>query len=207
MRNIRLTAIFLVSVLIWGCATVGIEKTAYNTIQKEGNVEIREYQPYIVAETTVKSDFKESGNIAFRRLFAYISGENRSKEKIPMTAPVNQQPRSEKIAMTAPVNQQPAGDKFVVSFVMPAKYTMDTIPEPTNDTITIRQIPKHTVAAIRYSGSWSKEKYDKHEKALYEFIAQNDLTATAEPVFARYDPPFQLPFMRRNEVLIEIEDK
>ncbi|MFZ9024771.1 MAG: SOUL family heme-binding protein, partial [Anaerohalosphaeraceae bacterium] len=81
------------------CATVGIEKVQYDVVKKSNAIEVRQYKPYLVAETLVDSDFKEAGNAAFRRLFNYISGDNQAKESIAMTAPVNQQSQSEKIAM------------------------------------------------------------------------------------------------------------
>lgn len=187
------------------CATVGIEKSKYTAIEKEGKFEIRQYQSQIVAETIVDADFDESGNIAFRRLFKYISGNNRKKESIAMTAPVNQETASEKIAMTAPVNQQKSQDKYSVSFLMPAKYTMKTVPEPLDPTVTIKEIPARKMAAIRYSGTWSRKRYEEKRNLLEDFIRRHGLKITGEDIFARYDPPFQLWFLRRNEVLFPIE--
>ena len=146
--------------LLCSCVTVGIEKAKYEVIEKEGKFEVRQYQPQIIAETIVESDFDEAGNLAFRRLFDYISGENRKRESIAMTAPVNQKTGPEKIAMTAPVNQQELEGKYSVSFLMPSKYTMETLPEPLDSNVGLRQIPARKIAAIRYSGSWSRKKYE-----------------------------------------------
>jgi len=195
----------LLSCFLCSCATVGIEKAKYEIIQKEGKFEIRQYQSQIVAEIVVESDFTEAGNIAFGRLFNYISGNNRKKETIAMTAPVNQKLRSEKIAMTAPVNQQQSEGKYVVSFVMPSKYTMESLPDPLDSDIKLVQITARKMAAIRYSGSWSQKKYDAQKSLLEDFIKQKGLTATGADIFARYDPPFQLPFLRRIEVLIPVD--
>jgi len=192
-------------VLFVSCATVGIEKVQYAVLEKDRGIEVREYKPYLVAETLVNSDFKEAGNVAFRRLFNYISGANQSKESIAMTAPVNQQSASEKIAMTAPVTQQAAGDKFAVSFVMPAKYTLETIPQPTDPAVVVKEVPGYKAAVIRYSGTWSQKRYEAKKTALEAFIKDNGLTAAGEPIWARYDPPFQLWFLRRNEVVIPID--
>ncbi|MHC4855079.1 MAG: SOUL family heme-binding protein [Planctomycetota bacterium] len=192
-------------ILFVSCATVGIEKVQYAVLEKDRAIEVRDYKAYLVAETRVDSDFKDAGNVAFRRLFNYISGANRSSEKIAMTAPVNQQPQSEKIAMTAPVTQQSAGDKYAVSFVMPAEYTPDTIPQPTDPSVVIKEIPGYKAAVIRYSGTWSQKRYQAKKAALEAFIKDNGLTAAGEPIWARYDPPFQLWFLRRNEVVIPIE--
>ena len=194
-----------VSVVFTSCVTVGIEKVQYTVLEKDGHFEIRQYKPYLVAQTQVDSDFKEAGNVAFRRLFNYISGSNRSAEKIAMTAPVNQQTASEKIAMTAPVIQQPAGDSYVISFVMPAEYTLDTIPKPTDENVVIKEVPGYKAAAIRYSGTWSQKRYEAKKAALDAFIKENDLTAIGEPIWARYDPPFQPWFLRRNEVVVPVD--
>lgn len=187
------------------CATVGIEKAKYTIIEKDGKFEIRQYQPHIIAETVVEAGFDNAGNIAFRRLFDYISGRNRSKESIAMTAPVNQISSSEKIAMTAPVNQQKSEDKWAISFLIPSKYTMETLPQPLDPNVTLREIPPRKMAAIRYSGTWSKKRYDAKKSLLEQFINNKGLQMTGEAVFARYDPPFQLWFLRRNEVLIPVE--
>ncbi len=191
--------------LLCSCATVGIERPKYEVLEKEGKFEIRQYPPQIVAETVVESDFDGAGNVAFRRLFDYISGGNRTKESIKMTAPVNQKANSEKIAMTAPVNQQEAGDKYSVSFLMPSKYTMETLPEPLDEEVKIRTIPARRMAAVRYSGSWSRKRYELHRTMLEDFIQQKDLQIIGEDIFARYDPPFQLWFLRRNEVLFPVK--
>ena len=195
----------ILPIFLCSCATVGIEKSKYAIIEKEGKLEIRQYQSQIVAETIVDADFDKSGNIAFRRLFKYISGNNRKKESIAMTAPVNQETASEKIAMTAPVNQQKSQDKYLVSFLMPAKYTMKTVPEPLDPTVTIKEIPARKMAVIRYSGTWSRKRYEEKRNLLEDFIRRHGLKITGEDIFARYDPPFQLWFLRRNEVLFPIE--
>ena len=187
------------------CSIVGIEKVQYSVQEKEGRFEVREYQPYLVVETRVDSDFKDAGNLAFRRLFNYISGKNQTKESIAMTAPVNQQSASEKIAMTAPVTQQAAGDKFAVSFVMPSKYTLETLPQPTDEAVTVKEVPGYKAAVIRYSGTWSPKRYEAKKVALETYMKENNLTAAGEPIWARYDPPFQLWLLRRNEVVIPIE--
>jgi hypothetical protein len=184
---------------------VGIEKAKYKVIEKEGKFEIRRYSPQIVAETVVDADFDDAGNIAFRRLFDYISGNNRKKESISMTAPVNQKTRSEKISMTAPVNQYQSKGRFIVSFVMPSKYTIESLPEPLDTNVVLRGVPSCTLAVLRYSGTWSKKRYETNKQRLEEIIRNKNLKITGEAIFARYDPPFQLSFLRRNEVLIPVE--
>ncbi len=206
VKTILYVLVLISPICLCSCATVGIEKAKYEVIEKEGKFEIRQYQPQIVAETIVESDFDEAGNIAFRRLFNYISGNNRKKESIAMTAPVNQETGSgRKIAMTAPVNQRKSEDRYVVSFLMPLKYTMKTLPEPLDPEVVLREVPARKMAALRYSGTWSKKRYEANKSRLEEFIQSKGLRIAGEAVFARYDPPFQLSFLRRNEVLIPVE--
>lgn len=193
------------SIYLVGCGTVGIEKSKYSVLERQGRFELRLYEPSIVAETIVESDFADAGNVAFRRLYNYISGENRTRESIAMTAPVGQEARSEKIPMTAPVGQERLGGKWIVSFLMPSKHTMQTLPEPLDPAVTLREIPARKMASVKYSGSWSQKRYEEHRDRLEEFIENKKWTIVGEPLFARYDPPFQLPFFRRNEVLIPVE--
>jgi hypothetical protein len=199
--------LFFLCCMLCSCSAedkkVGIEKAAYTVIDEKGQCQLRLYEPYIAAETVVDSDFDNAGNIAFGRLFKYISGNNRKKESISMTAPVNQQ--SEKIAMTAPVNQEKSQGKYAVSFIMPSKYTMESLPEPLDANVILRQIPARKIAAIRYSGTWSQKRYIEHKTILQEYIKAKGLTITGPDIFARYNPPFQLWFLRRNEVWIPVE--
>jgi hypothetical protein len=197
--------LLLTPLLLCSCATVGIETAKYDVIEKDGNFEIRQYRPQIVAETIVEADFDTAGNIAFRRLFNYISGQNRKKASIDMTAPVNQNVVSEKIKMTSPVNLEKAQDNYVISFLMPSKYSMETLPEPMDSRITLREIPARKIAALRYSGSWSRDRYLSQKALLEEIIQKKELNIVGKDIFARYDPPFHLWFLRRNEVLIPID--
>ncbi len=205
------TATLFSLILSCSCASsdgndmVGIKKAKYRVLEKNGRFEVRLYEPCIIAETVVASDFSDAGNTAFRRLYDYISGKNRHKESIAMTAPVSQEVDSEKIAMTAPVSQERSGDTWLVSFLMPAKYTMQTLPEPLDPAVRLREIPARKMAAVRYSGTWSKKRYEEHRARLEQFIRDKGMEIAGEAIFARYDPPFQLPFLRRNEALIPLE--
>ena len=181
-----------------------VEEAEYSVLKKDGVMEMRAYAASIVAETTVDVDFEDAGNRAFRKLFRYIDGENVAQQEIAMTAPVSQALASEKIAMTAPVAQRPTGGGWVVSFMMPASYTMDTIPRPSDPSVRLRAVPAYRAAVIRYSGFWSEEGYQEHLQELRSWIAVQGLEAAGDPVWARYDPPFKPWFMRRNEILIPV---
>ncbi len=182
------------------------EEAAYDVVVADDQLEVREYAPQIVAEVIVNDDFEGAGNQAFRKLFKYISGFNTASQDIAMTAPVSQQQRSEKIAMTAPVGQRPAGEGWAVSFMMPAKYTLDTIPMPGDPSVKIRAIPAHRMAAIRFSGRWTTKNYEKHLAELMTWVEVRGLEVSGEPVWARYNAPFVPWFMRRNEILMPVVD-
>ena len=181
------------------------EEAKYTVIMKEGNYELRQYESHIVAETTVDGDFDKAGNDGFRRLFKYISGENQKKQSIAMTTPVSQETGSEKIAMTAPVSQEQTGGQWRIAFVMPSEYTLDTLPQPADPKVSLRQVPSRRMAAITYSGSWSRERYEKHRALLEAFVQKKKLQPIGAPVLARYNSPFTLWFLRRNEVLVPVQ--
>lgn len=183
---------------------MAVEEAKYTVVAKQDNLEIREYAPSIVAEVVVNGDFEDASGAAFRTLFNYISGSNTAQSKIAMTALVTQKPESEKIAMTSPVGQQESGQGWAVSFMMPAIFTMDTIPVPSDPTVVLREIPAHRAVAIRYSGVWSEKSYQKHLSLLQNWMASENLEAAGKPVWARYNAPFTPWFMRRNEILIPL---
>jgi effector-binding domain-containing protein len=169
-----------------------VETTRYEETGRIGEIEIREYPELVLATVTGLSD-----NSAFGILFNYISGRNRKQKKIPMTAPVI---TSEKIEMTAPVISDP--NSF--SFVMPLKYKLEDIPEPSDARIRIRRIPARKLAVIRFKG-YAKEKSVNEVKSRLLSILQKNGTATVgEPFLMRYNSPWTPGFMRRNEVGIEI---
>ena len=182
---------------------MAIEEAAYQVVKTEGTFELRDYPPQILAETLVDGEFEEAGSMAFRRLFSYISGDNRSQTKIAMTAPVAQQ-SNEKIAMTAPVGQQKSGDRWVVSFMMPASYNLETLPAPDDPQVKLRQTPARRMAAVRYSGFWGEKNYQKNRLKLDSWMQKESLEVNGEAIWARYNSPFSLWFLRRNEILVPV---
>ena len=200
IRNVLLFIVMLVSTV----DAMAIEEAKYTVVTKEADFEIRDYAPHVLAEIVVDGDLEDAGNKAFRRLFDYISGNNERKDKVAMTAPVSQEATSKKIEMTAPVGQQRFEEKWRVSFMMPASYTLNTLPKPLDPKVTLREVPARKLAAIRYSGFWSEEGYLRNKAALKSWIEKKQLKITGEPIWARYNAPFSLWFLRRNEVLIPI---
>lgn len=200
--------IFISAFTVFGAMpAMATEEAKYTVVKKEEAFELRDYAPHILAETVVEGDINDASNKAFGRLFGYISGKNQSRNKVAMTAPVSQAPAAEKIAMTAPVGQQSVGNKWAVSFMMPASYTMQTLPKPDDSSVILREVPARRVASIRYSGLWSEARYLEHKSQLEAWIRKNKMKAAGEASWARYDPPFKPWFMRRNEILIPVETK
>jgi peptide methionine sulfoxide reductase msrA/msrB len=192
------------AVLLPGSFAMAAEEAKYEVVESEGDFELRRYAPQIVAETIVEGDFDEVGNEGFRLLVAYINGDNRTSRSIAMTAPVSQEAVSEKIPMTAPVTQERKGGRWRITFLMPSTYTLETLPEPLDERVTLSEIPARLMAALRYSGTWSRQRYEEKEVLLKEMIKERGLNQTGVPVWARYDPPYMPWFLRRNEVLIPL---
>lgn len=190
----------------WSAMASNVETPDYKVSSKSGNLEIREYGPTIVAEATVGGERDKAIQRGFGIIADYIFGNNLSSAKVAMTAPVTQQ-SSEKIAMTAPVTQQAKGQSWNVRFVMPSKYTMETLPKPVNPQVALIEMPATRFAAIRFSGFASEVSLDAQEARLRAFIAERGLIATNMPQYAFYNAPWTLPFMRRNEIMIEITGK
>ena len=185
------------------------EEAPYRAIKTYENFQVREYQSFIVAEVTVSEEFGKAGNSAFRILFDYISGNNIPRKKIDMTAPVSQKSvEGQKIEMTTPVLQVPSDSgvgQYRFSFVMPSEYTLENLPAPANEKITIRKVPGRLAAARQFSGSWSQNNFNENKAVLMQALADEDIKIIGEPEYARYNSPFTLWFLRRNEVIVDIE--
>ena len=203
-RMFLLLVLFVATIFV-GKTAMAIEEAEYTVIEKEEDFELRQYEPFIVAETFVEGEFSDVGNVGFRRLYGYISGNNRKKASISMTAPVTQEASAEKISMTAPVTQEKEGGKWRITFMMPSQYTMETLPEPLDPTVKLKQETGRLVAALRYSGTWGRKRYEEREARLFDWIKRRGFTPSGDPIFARYNPPFMPWFLRRNEVLIPVE--
>jgi hypothetical protein len=180
-----------------------VEEPKYVSVELVGSFELRDYPALLVAEATVKGEREVAINQGFRLIADYIFGNNIAAEKVAMTAPVTQQ-ASETVAMTAPVTQQAAGDAWTVRFIMPSKYTMETLPKPKNAEVTLKQIDGQRVLALRFSGSTNDEMLKAKTAELSAEISKRGLSPLADATYAFYDPPWTLPFLRRNEVMIAV---
>jgi hypothetical protein len=164
---------------------------------------VRRYEPYLVAETVVSAAADDAGNEGFRILAGYIFGKNKGARKIEMTAPVAQAPA--RISMTAPVAQSPVSGGYVVQFAMPREWTLETLTEPLDSRVVLRELPARKLAVIGYSGTWSRSRYEENLKTLQDALAEAGLVWRGEPMWARYDPPWKPWFLRRNEIWLTLE--
>lgn len=200
--RIPLRALVFAIIFLGGCATV--REPNYKVVSKSGGYEVREYEGYLVAETTVSGPWKQALNDGFRRLFSYISGENEGRTKLVMTAPVlSAEP--ERIDRTAPVLQEAKqGGEQVVSFIAPASYTADTIPVPKDPRIRIRQVPPFTAAVLRYGGWTDPDKIERKTGELRAMLARDGRIPVPPFLSAQYNPPWTIPPFRRNEIIVRI---
>ncbi|NTW82291.1 MAG: heme-binding protein [Chlorobiaceae bacterium] len=196
------------SVLLAGCSVLGkreAKEPPYKVLLTEGDCEIRQYDEMVVAETVVEGEYSRTSGTAFSRLAGYIFGKNRKKEKISMTAPVIQEPVSEKLPMTAPVIQERKGSGWVMAFVMPEGSTLASLPEPLDPSVTLRTVPGKKVAVIRYSGLHSESNLRSNSEKLDIWLEKKGYRMLSQSRAASYDPPWTIPFMRRNEVHVDVE--
>ena len=181
-----------------------VEQAKFEVIQKDGDFEIRNYAPSIAAEVEVNGERKEAISAGFKMIADFIFGNNKSNDKVAMTAPVIQE-QSASIAMTAPVIQEGTGKSWKVRFIMPAKYTLETLPKPNNASVKIVELPTKRFAAISFSGAPDNDDLKQKSDELTEWIQHKNLQVIGEPVYAFYNPPWTLPFLRHNEVLVEVK--
>lgn len=178
-----------------------VEQPVYTIIKNDSPYQIRKYPQLLVARTIAQGSHKEALNSGFNVLVDYIKGNNTSNQKIPMTAPVL-------------VTQQDSAEKnWSIEFIMPASFTLETIAQPNNQLVSLHMIPESTYATIQFSGTWKKDNLKKHYQKLEQYVqqAKNDrateqLRIDTNPVYAFYNPPIILPFLRRNEVWLKIEN-
>lgn len=201
MKKLIVSCLLILSA---GCASSGVEEPAFQRVLTDGAFEIRDYAPTILAETTVTGDALGSRFAGFGPLADYIFAKDRQGKEIAMTAPVTQVP-NEQIAMTAPVTQQLSKGSWVVGFTMPAEYTMASLPRPSNPNVKLVEQAARRMAVLTFSGPAGEDHMKLVTADLMARVAKAGLTPKGEPVFAFYDPPWTLAFLRRNEVMVEIE--
>ena len=228
LSRVLLSGVLLTSALLLSGAAMATEEPKYTVLKQTEDFELRRYdESQLVAQTWVTGDQDAASRAGFKILADYIFGNNTApsgeSSKISMTAPVAMQFEakqsttkknggSQKIAMTAPVSikqehQQQNDGKWRVQFTMPSQYSMQTLPKPNNPDITIIEVPPQTYGVIKFSGLAGTEKVAAKTAELQSWMQMQKLTIIGSPELARYNPPWTLPFMRRNEVMIAYQAK
>tara|TARA_Y100000591_G_C21822229_1_gene694337 strand:+ start:987 stop:1661 length:675 start_codon:yes stop_codon:yes gene_type:complete len=209
LRKPRVNIFSLLIFIFWGTNLSALEEPKYSVLKEYENFEIRNYASYLVAEVDIEGSYNKSGNEAFRILAGYIFGDNQSSTKMNMTAPVESEAiqSSEKMNMTAPVFSNKNFNGYTYRFVMESKYTQETLPVPNNSKIRITEIKDRVMAVISFSGRWSQKNFEKHEQILVNDLKNAGIGVASEAIYARYNAPFTPWFLRRNEIMFEIEYK
>ncbi len=201
MKRILLLVLAALSV-----PAMATETPDYEVVKTTDDYELRRYAPYLVAEVDVNGSMSRAGNSGFRILANYIFGDNRSRTRMNMTAPVESVDAGEKMAMTAPVESVSSGDGYTYAFVMERRYTMDTLPMPNDSRIRIIERPERLVAVTRFSGRMSNGLYERKRSELVSALERDGVEVLSGAMLARYDAPMVPGFMRRNEIMFEIAE-
>jgi len=175
-----------------------VQTIKYEIIRKIGKVEIRRYPEIVIAKV---SNYESD---SFGLLFRFISGDNRTKEKVKMTAPVVEQDASQEIKMTSPVLSDFSNEGYM-AFVMPSEFRLETTPSPLDSRVKIEKIPQRTVAVLRFSGSWSEDHFKEKTGELLQELANAEVKTKGSVFTMLYNPPFTPSFLRRNEVAVDVE--
>jgi len=204
MHPFKVTFPLALALIVAPMPSHAIEEPAYEVTRKLGDIELRRYEPYVVAEVLVTGSASQAGNLAFPILAGYIFGKNKGEKKFTMTAPVTQTAAPMKMEMTAPVTQAAAPGGYLVQFVLPKHIKLADAPEPIDERVTLREVPASHVAVIRFSGFWSAANYDEHLELLQNALRAADLKWSGNPVYSRYNAPFTPWFLRRNEIWLHL---
>jgi hypothetical protein len=185
----------------------GTEEPRHTSHDLGDGVEVRRYDSRIAAETTVTAGEDAARNAGFRRLAGYIFGANDGDAKIAMTAPVSQRRGGMKIAMTTPVAQSAgSGNDWAIRFYLPATWTMAELPSPDDGRVRLVTVPPETVAVLKFSGNRDAQAVATHTEKLRDTLRAYGFEAAGDATSWFYDPPWTLPFLRRNEVAIPVTE-
>lgn len=195
----------LIGLVMSAPSAQAVEEPRWSLVYEDGPFAIRDYAPTVVAETRVSGERGAAINQGFRRLARFIFGGNVPNRDIAMTAPVAQRPEGARIAMTAPVAQASSDDGWIVTFYMPPGSQLADMPRPLDDTVILREEAARRVAVLRFRGLATRENLDRHTNALRAHIQARGETPASDVSYAFYNPPWTLPWARRNEVMIALQ--
>jgi hypothetical protein len=170
-----------------------LETPAYQLIEKDGQFEIRKYDPMIIAITEINSNYRESTSTGFRRIANYIFGENDQNMEIAMTTPV---------ISSSPVNNDGIYD---VAFVMPSKHSLSNLPDPNYNNVIVKEENLGKIAILRFGGWATEDKVIKYQKKLEMILIKKRYQINGDFMVAQYNSPWALPPFRRNEIMVPIK--
>lgn len=199
----RLSSLLCTSLTVMGIRSS--EEPSYQVLSEVGNIQIRLYQPMLIAETEIEADYSQAGKIGFNRLAGYIFGGNVQHKEMAMTAPVFREFIGQIETMTEATQHAPNNNKWIMSFVMPPGFDLTTLPEPSDPLVIIKSVPAKRVATLRYAGSLNQERITEYSQSLLAWLDERHFKPLSSPRSAAYDPPWTLPSLRRNEIHIDIE--
>lgn len=207
---LRLLIVYSLTLFLGACSMFGhnsdVKEPAYTLLKQESAFEVRQYPQIVMVTTSSSGDFKAAQNQSFNKLFDYISGKNAASTSIPMTAPVFMQPKAgTKIPMTAPVFMENTGTGWSMSFVLPAEYALASAPKPLDETLNLEERKNVKYAVVKFNGLFTEKNFEEKSQELRRWMEKHKLKAAGAPVRAGYNPPWTLPPLRRNEVLIPIK--
>jgi hypothetical protein len=163
----------------------------YRLLKRHGEFELRDYPAGMQIETEVAGDFINAGSVGFRPLVNFISGNNRARQAIAMTAPV--------------IQESVTTSRHKVRFVMPEEMDESNTPSPSDSKVSVVRVPAHLAAARKFGGSWNKEKFEREGTKLLEEVTQAGLVPQGNLYWSRFDPPWKPGFLKHNEVLIRVK--
>ncbi|NBY18799.1 heme-binding protein [bacterium] len=202
------TFLFFLTMLFFEANIMAFEEPQYSVTSKTGKIEIRQYQAFLVAETAVSGSRESAGSNGFKILASYIFGNNKGDNNIAMTAPVIQV-EEPTFSVTQPSDntnsKDPKNQSWTIQFMMPAQYTLESLPKPRDSRVKFKTIPPRKMASITYSGRWTESNYLEHLDILNQEIQKAGIKTKGTALWARYNSPFTPWFLRKNEILIEID--
>ena len=205
-----LIALITTSSLLIGCGVISQrtgEEALFSTLSIEGNYEVRLYEPVIIAQTTVSGSYGKATRTGYDRLTSYVSGNNLAKQTISVNTPVliTDEKKKPKVELTLPYFEEYIDGTWVISVAMPESYNLDTLPKPSDASISFKVLPRLRTAVVKFSGYKSESLVSRQTTALNQWIARNDLKATSAPRSVIYDSPYAVPSLRRHEIHVSIQ--
>ena len=206
MKYLFLTCLLFINNFFY--PAIATEEPDFKILSEEGEFQIREYDQKIIAQVEIEGDFDEASSKGFKLLADYIFGNNLldgASKKISMTTPVEMSPLAENLLMTSSVMDEQVNNKWSINFVMPQEFSLDTLPKPNNSQVNIIEVPKEKYAVIVFSGLVRESSYAEKAELLSNYLEENSFKQQGAIKIARYNPPWTLPFFRRNELMVRID--